>query len=102
MMGVKSIVKKLNGAFAGNNKDRHYYSIKALLKKLDAKEDVIMQKRESETDRAKRRKQKRSLAVIRAQKRKAQKLLKRAERENLNEHKTMPPSPISGLGSLHH
>ena len=102
-MGVKMIVKKLNDAFSvENKKDKHYESINALLAKLKDKEKAIMLKRESETDKAKRKKQKRSLAVIRAQQKKAQKLLNGSGHANADMHQSVAPSPIQGLGSLHH
>ena len=102
-MGVKMIVKKLNKAFSvENKKDKHYESINALLEKLKEKENAILLKRESETNKYKRKKQKRSLAVIRAQQEKAQKLLDETEHVDSNLHRSVSPSPIQGLGSLHH
>ncbi len=76
-MGVSLIVKKLNNIFSvsNNKKNKHYDGIQKLLNKLEIKEEKIKAKLTIEKNKLKRRKQRRSLSVIRAHRKKAQKLL---------------------------
>ncbi len=75
-MGVKKIVSEMEDIFSVKNmKRKHYRGISLLLDKLKQKEETIRNKFENERDENKRKKQKRSLLVIQAQQKKAEKLL---------------------------
>ena len=75
-MGVKKIVTKMNEIFSISKKrNKHYKSINTLLDKLKEKEEKIKLKFDNETDKTKRTKQKRSLLVIQAHQKKAEKIL---------------------------
>ena len=75
-MGVKKIVSEMEEIFSVKTmKRKHYKGINLLLDKLKQKEETIRNKFENEIDESKRKKQKRSLLVIQAQQKKAEKLL---------------------------
>lgn len=75
-MGVKTLIRKLNKVFSVSNKKRRdYKSIEKLVEKLRLKEEKIKNKLAKERDELKRKKQQSSLSVIRAQLKKAHRLL---------------------------
>lgn len=75
-MGVKTLIRKLNKVFSVSNKKRKdYKSIEKLVEKLKLKEEKIKDKLAKESDNLNRKKQQRSLSVIRAQLKKAHRLL---------------------------
>ena len=75
-MGVKKIISDMEEILSANNmKRKHHRGISLLLDKLKQKENTIKNKFENERDERKRKKQKRSLLVIRAQQKKAEKIL---------------------------